>query len=67
MNETQVLLAEFVKNRSEAAFRELVARYLNLVYSTAFRLVGGDAHRAQDVSQSVFEHSPGKQIGRAHV
>src|SRR5215510_2369770 len=56
MNETQVLLAEFVKSRSETAFRELVACYLNLVYSTAFRLVGGDAHRAQDVSQSVFEH-----------
>jgi RNA polymerase sigma factor (sigma-70 family) len=56
MTETQALLAEFVKSRSETAFRELVARYLNLVYSTAFRLTGGDAHRAQDVAQSVFLH-----------
>jgi RNA polymerase sigma factor (sigma-70 family) len=56
MTETQALLAEFVKSRSETAFRELVARYLNLVYSTAFRLVGNDAHRAQDVAQSVFLH-----------
>jgi hypothetical protein len=39
MTETQSLLAEFVKTRSDAAFRELVARYLNLVYSTASRLV----------------------------
>ena len=56
MTETQALLAEFVKNHSEAAFREIVARYLNLVYSTALRLVGGDAHRAEDVAQSVFLH-----------
>src|SRR5215472_7910172 len=56
MTETQALLAEFAKTRSDAAFRELVARYLNLVYSTAFRLVGGDAHRAEDVSQTVFIH-----------
>ena len=56
MTETQALLAEFAKSHSETAFRELVARYLNLVYSTAFRLVGGDPHRAQDVAQSVFLH-----------
>jgi RNA polymerase sigma factor (sigma-70 family) len=56
MTETQALLAEFVKSRSETAFCELVARYLNLVYSTAFRLVDGDPHRAQDIAQSVFLH-----------
>jgi len=56
MTDTQSLLAEFVKNRSETAFRELVARYLNLVYSTALRLVGGDAHLAEDVAQAVFLH-----------
>src|SRR5262249_41803044 len=39
---------------SEAAFRELVARYINLVYSTALRLVSGDADLAKDVSQMVF-------------
>ena len=48
------LLAEYAADGSEVAFRELVARYLNLVYSTALRLVGGNAQLAEDVSQSVF-------------
>jgi RNA polymerase sigma factor (sigma-70 family) len=52
--DTQELLAAFVRDRSEAAFRELVMRYVDLVYSTALRLVEGDAHRARDVSQIVF-------------
>ncbi len=39
---------------SEEIFRELVGRYIDLVYSTAFRLVQGDAHLAQDVTQTVF-------------
>ena len=54
MTETQRLLAEFVTNGSEAAFRELVGRYTDLVYSAAVRLVGGDTHLAQDVTQTVF-------------
>jgi RNA polymerase sigma factor (sigma-70 family) len=54
MTESQQLLAEYVRSGSEAAFRELVARYLNLVYSAAVRLVEGDAHRAEDVAQTVF-------------
>jgi RNA polymerase sigma factor (sigma-70 family) len=41
-------------NRSEAAFAELVERHLPLVYSTALRQVGGDAHLAQDIAQTVF-------------
>jgi DNA-directed RNA polymerase specialized sigma24 family protein len=32
----------------------LVERYINLVCSTALRLVGGDAHLADDVTQTVF-------------
>ena len=54
MMDTQQLLAEFAAAGSEAAFRELVARYLNLVYSTALRLVGGDTQLAEDVAQTVF-------------
>jgi len=41
-------------NGSDAAFRELVTRYVDLVYSTALRLVEGDTHRAEDVTQTVF-------------
>jgi len=54
MSESQELLAIFVKTGSEAAFRELVTRYIDLVYSTAVRLVDGDTHRAEDVAQVVF-------------
>jgi len=54
MTDSQRLLADYVTNRSEQAFREVVTRYLDLVYSTAVRLVGGDTHRAKDVTQTVF-------------
>jgi RNA polymerase sigma factor (sigma-70 family) len=54
MTESQQLLAEYARTGSDAAFRELVARYVNLVFSTALRLVGGDTHRAEDVAQTVF-------------
>jgi RNA polymerase sigma factor (sigma-70 family) len=54
MNESQTLLSEYGRTGSEAAFRELVARYLGLVYATALRLVGGDTHLAEDVAQLVF-------------
>jgi RNA polymerase sigma factor (sigma-70 family) len=54
ITDSQQLLADYAAHGSEAAFRELVARYLNLVYSTALRLVGGDTHLAEDVAQTVF-------------
>ena len=54
MTDTQTLLAEYAGNGSEAAFRELVARYINFVYSVALRLVGGDTQLAEDVTQMVF-------------
>ena len=54
MTDSRRLLAEYVATGSENAFRELVERYIDLVYSTARRLVGGDAHLAKDVSQIVF-------------
>jgi RNA polymerase sigma factor (sigma-70 family) len=54
MTDSQSLLADYVQTGSETAFRELVARYVDLVYSTALRLVNGDTHRAEDVAQTVF-------------
>src|ERR1017187_3099091 len=54
MTDSQKLLAEYATSGSEAAFRDLFTRYLNLVYSTAIRLVDGDTHLAEDVTQSVF-------------
>jgi RNA polymerase sigma factor (sigma-70 family) len=52
--DSQQLLADYTANGSERAFQELVARYVDLVYSTAIRLVEGDTHRAEDVAQTVF-------------
>jgi RNA polymerase sigma factor (sigma-70 family) len=54
MTDSQTLVMEYVRTGSEPAFRELVARYIDLVYSAALRLVGRDAHFAEDVSQTVF-------------
>lgn len=56
MTESNDLLVEYALNGTESAFRELVARYIDLVYSTALRKVGGDSHLAQDVAQTVFLH-----------
>jgi hypothetical protein len=56
MTETQQLLADYVENHSEAAFRQIVERYVNLVYSTALRSVTGDRHLAEDITQIVFIH-----------
>ena len=54
MTDSQRLLADYAANGSERAFQELVARYVDLVFSTAVRLVEGDTHRAKDVAQTVF-------------
>jgi RNA polymerase sigma factor (sigma-70 family) len=54
MNESQRLLREYAESGSEAAFGELVTRYVDLVYSAAVRLLDGDAHWAKDVAQVVF-------------
>lgn len=54
LSEDAAWLAEFRDCGSETAFRALVERHLPLVYSTALRMVNGDAHRAQDLCQSVF-------------
>ena len=52
--EAQLFLADYVKNGSEVSFRTLVDSYVDLVHSTAFRLVEGDSQLAQDVTQTVF-------------
>ena len=54
MTDNPNLLAEYVQTGSDATFRELVTRYVDLVYSTALRMVAGDTHRAEDVAQTVF-------------
>ena len=54
MLDDQQLLRRYVTEGSEAAFGELVARHVDLVYSTALRRADGDAHLAQDVAQLVF-------------
>jgi len=49
----QQLLAAYVKERSESAFREIVERYGQFVYSSAFRRLR-DHHLAEDVTQATF-------------
>src|SRR5215472_10056271 len=47
------LLRDYASGAAEAAFSELVRRYIDFVYSAALRLVG-NPHLAEDVSQKVF-------------
>jgi len=54
MTDQQKLLVEYVERGSEEAFRDLVASYLTLVYSSALRLTGGNRPLAEDVTQTVF-------------
>jgi RNA polymerase sigma factor (sigma-70 family) len=54
MSGTQALLTEYANGGSERAFRELVSSYVNFVFSTALRIVGGDRPLAEDVTQAVF-------------
>lgn len=53
MDDTE-LLRDYVENSSEPAFARLVDLHVDLVYSAALRRMGGDHHRAQEVTQMVF-------------
>jgi len=54
MKDDSELLTRYANDRSEAAFTELVQRHVDMVYSAALRQMGGDLHRAQEVTQMVF-------------
>ncbi|MGA2747466.1 MAG: sigma-70 family RNA polymerase sigma factor [Verrucomicrobiota bacterium] len=54
MSQDAELLRCYATEHDEGAFSDLVGRHVDLVYSAASRLVNGDAHRAQDVTQQVF-------------
>ncbi len=56
MADDSELLGRYCRDRSEAAFTELVHRHFPMVYLAALRQVGGNTHQAQDVSQAVFTH-----------
>ena len=47
------LLREYARGQSEQAFATLVARHIDLVYSTALRHVGNH-HQAEEITQAVF-------------
>src|SRR4051794_1050819 len=53
MADDRELLRRYTEDASEAAFKELVQRQINLVFATALR-VTGDAHAAEEVAQIVF-------------
>lgn len=54
MTDSNELLRAYAHHGSESAFCELVTRYVDLVYSIALRRASGNAHRAEDITQSVF-------------
>jgi RNA polymerase sigma factor (sigma-70 family) len=54
MNHDAELLRRYAEEHSESAFAELIQRNVDVVYSAALRVLHGDIHRAQDVTQQVF-------------
>lgn len=54
MNDDTQLLRRYAEEGAEAAFAEVVARHVDLVYGAALRQTRGNAALAQDVVQAVF-------------
>ena len=48
------LLRAYAERGAEDSFRELLRRHAGMVFSTARRILDGDAHLAQDVAQRAF-------------
>src|SRR5688572_5110080 len=48
------LLRDYARTGCDAAFAEVVRRYVDFVYSTALRRAHRDRHLAEDVTQAVF-------------
>jgi RNA polymerase sigma factor (sigma-70 family) len=66
MTEDALLLNQFVTRGDEEAFRALVERHFDLVYSVALRQLNGDSHLAQDVAQFVFTDLARKAARLSH-
>jgi len=54
MTDDRAQLRQYAATGSEDAFAAVVRHYLPVVYGAALRHVGGDSHRAQDVTQAAF-------------
>ena len=54
MESDQELLRRYAETGDETAFKEVVCRYTNLVYTAALRLTASDTYISQDVAQQVF-------------
>src|SRR6476660_7423148 len=54
MNQDAELLRRYAEEQSESAFAELIQQNVDLVYSSALRVLGNNVHQAQDVTQQVF-------------
>jgi hypothetical protein len=50
----EILLQAYVRHQSEEAFRELVVRTLDEVYSTSLRIVQGASHLAEETAVRVY-------------
>jgi RNA polymerase sigma factor (sigma-70 family) len=53
MQQDYQLVADYASDRSETAFRSLVARHVDMVYATALRHIG-DRALAEEITQNVF-------------